>query len=383
MGIVIIGTGLAGYNTAREFRKHDTETPITLVTSDSGRAYYKPRLSNGYRKGDTLADLVQSSPQDLVAELAAQVRSHSAVTRIDREAKRVVLADGEQLDYERLVVATGADPIEPPLAGDGLDRVYQINDLDEYEVFRQAADGASRILIMGGGLIGCEFANDLADAGYSIEMVFPESLPLPKLLPEASGQALYDALEGLGVRFHTGRTVERVDRDGEGVAATLSDGAVIQADLVLSAIGLRPRTTLAAEAGLTTGQGITVDEQLATSDPSIYALGDCAEVCGYVLPYVMPLTNAAKALGPTLAGEPKAVNYPVMPVTVKTSCCQVVAWPPDADAEGEWHIDGVTPDLRAEFYDTEGNLAGFAFTGKRIKERMQLSKQMPALLPGG
>ena len=99
-----------------------------------------------------------------------------------------------------------------------------------------------------------------------------------------------------------------------------------------------------------------------------------------MLPYVMPLTNAAKALGPTLAGEPKAVDYPVMPVTVKTSCCQVVAWPPEADAEGEWHIDGEAPDWRAEFYDTEGHLAGFALTGKRIKERMQLSKQMPALI---
>jgi len=380
LGIVIIGTGLAGTYAARELRKYDAKTPVTLVTADSGRAYYKPRLSNGYRKGDAPADLVQSSPENLAAELDARVLPHTPVSRINRQVQRVELADGESLDYDRLVLATGADPIDPPLGGDALDRVYQINDLDDYEVFRQAADGASRILVMGGGLIGCEFANDLADAGYAIDMVFPESLPLSKLLPESPGRALCDALEGLGVRLNTGRTLERVDRDGEGVAATLSDGAVIQADLVLSAIGLRPRTALAAEAGLATERGITVDEYLATGDASIYALGDCAEVCGYVLPYVMPLTNAAKALGPTLAGAPKAVNYPVMPVTVKTSCCQVVAWPPDADAEGEWHIDGEAPDWRTEFHDTESNLAGFALTGKRIKERMQLSKQMPAVI---
>jgi len=133
-------------------------------------------------------------------------------------------------------------------------------------------------------------------------------------------------------------------------------------------------------ADLTKGRSITVDDYLVTSDPSVYALGDCAEVCGYVLPYVMPLTNAAKALGPNLAGEPTAVSYPVIPVTVKTSCCQGVAWPPEAGAQGGWRIDGEAPDLRAEFYDTNGDLTGFAVTGKRIKERMQLSKGMPALI---
>lgn len=382
MGIIIIGTGLAGYTTAREFRKHDTETAITLVTADSGRSYYKPRLSNGYRKGDTPADLVQAEPDAMAADLDARVITQDPVTSIDRDAFSVTLTSGASLSYDRLVLATGADPIAPPIEGDAADKVYQVNDLDEYETFRDAAHRASRVAIMGGGLIGCEFANDLAEAGYSVDMVFPEALPLPRLLPEMPGAALKDALEGIGVRCHTGRTVDRVDHAESGFVARLSDGATIDADIVLAAIGLRPRTGLADTAGLGTHRGITVDRHLKTSDPAIHALGDCAEVEGYVLPYVMPLTNAAKALGRTLAGEPTPVEYPVMPVTVKTSCCQVVAWPPENDSAGEWQFDGEAPDLRGEFRGSDGSLRGFVLTGKRIKERMSLSREMPLLIGG-
>jgi rubredoxin-NAD+ reductase len=382
LGIVIIGTGLAGYNTAREFRKNDGDTPLTLVTVDSGRSYYKPRLSNGYRKGDSPADLVQAEPDEMADDLGARVITEQSVAGIDRETKQVQLAGGEALAYDQLVLAMGADPIRPPLAGDGVDAVWQVNDLDDYEAFRRHGDKASSVLIMGGGLIGCEFANDLAEAGHHVDMVFPEATPLPKLLPATPAHSLHGALEGLGVGLHTGLTVDRVDRDGHGVAATLSDGRVMRADLALAAIGLSPRTALAAQVGLATERGIRVDEQLTTSDPSIYALGDCAEVCGYVLPYVMPLNNAAKALGKTLAGEPTPVDYPVMPVSVKTSCCQVVAWPPEPDTPGEWQFHGEAPDWRAEFRDGQGSLRGFALTGKRIKERMQLSKEMPALIGG-
>lgn len=381
MSIVIIGTGLGGYTTAREFRKHDTQTPLTIVTADSGRAYYKPRLSNAYRKGDAPRDLVQSAPDAMADEVDARVITHDAVTGVDRDNRQVTLASGERIGYQRLVLATGADPMTPALDGDGLNRVYQVNDLDEYESFRQAADPASRVLIMGGGLIGSEFANDLAEAGYDVAMVFPESLPLPKLLPATPGGALKQALEELGVSCYTGCTLERVDNHGEGVVATLSDGGKLSADLVLAAIGLRPRTGLADAAGLDTEHGIIVDRELTTSDPCIHALGDCAQVAGYVLPYVMPLTNAAKALGRTLAGEPTQVEYPVMPVTVKTSCCQVVAWPPGS-RDGEWQVDGEGRDLRCEYRDATGALLGFALTGKRIKERMTLTREMPPLIGG-
>ena len=380
MSIVIIGTGLGGYNTAKELRKHDTDTPLTLMTADSGRSYSKPMLSTGYRKEQTPADLVQGEPEAMAEQLDARVITGTPVEAIDRDASAVWLAGGETVPYDRLVLAMGADTFTPPVDGDAAGDIFQVNDLDQYERFREAAADARRVLIMGGGLIGCEFANDLREADYQVDMVFPEPLPLPRLLPERPAQALHEALTELGATLHTGVTVEAVNRSGDGLTATLSDGGTLEADLVLAAIGLKPRTALAEAAGLEVGQGIRVDRTLATSDPAIFALGDCAEVEGWVLPYVAPLTNAARALGQTLAGEVTPVNYPVMPVTVKTSCCQVVAWPPEPNTEGEWQFDGEGRDLRGEFRDAEGTLLGFALTGKRIKERMPLTKEMPGLL---
>lgn len=380
MGIVVIGTGLAGYTTARELRKHDQDTPLTLVSADSGRAYSKPLLSTGYRKEQQPSELVQAGPEAMAEELNATVMTATAVASLEPEQRRVRLTDGNTLAYDRLVLALGADPMTPRLGGDAADAVFQVNDLDQYERFRAAADPAQRILIMGGGLIGCEFANDLALAGYAVDLVFPEPWPLPRLLTETPGRALHEALVEQGVRVHSGGTLAAVDYAGEGLVATCDDGSRLEADVVLAAIGLRPRTNLAAAAGLDCGAGIRTDRWLASSDPAIAALGDCAEVGGYVLPYVAPINQAARALGRTLAGEPTPVHYPVMPVSVKTSCCPVVAWPPAADAAGTWSFDGDGRDLRGEFRDDQGALHGFVLTGKRIKERMSVTREMPPLL---
>ncbi|MCP1676752.1 rubredoxin-NAD+ reductase [Natronocella acetinitrilica] len=379
MSIVIIGTGLAGYTTAREFRKHDTDTSLTLVTADSGRAYSKPMLSTGYRKQQTPHDLVQSSPEEMARQLDATVLTDTRVEAILPDEGEVHLRDGKSIAFDKLVLALGADPVAPPIRGDAVDRIFQINDLDQYERFRKVGDHAGRVLVIGGGLIGCEFANDLREADRQVDLVFPEPLPLPLLLPDQSAEALRAALEDLGVVIHSERTVDRVDADGEQLTAKLSDGSTLQADTVLAAVGLRPRTELAEAAGLSVGKAIRVDRSLATSHPNVYALGDCAEVEGWVLPYVAPLTNAARALAKTLAGETTDVRYPVMPVNVKTSCCQVVAWPPAGGAEGVWQFDGEAPDIKAEFRGDGGTLLGFALTGKRIRERMALQKELPDL----
>lgn len=380
MSIVIVGTGLAGYNTAKSLRKHDASIPLTMVTADSGRSYSKPMLSTGLRKGQTPADLVQATPQEMAEQLDARVVTEAGVEAIDRAGRTLQLVSGEVIRYDRLVLATGADPLAPRIDGDAADRVLQVNDLEQYEAFRHAVADAQRVLIMGGGLIGCEFANDLAEAGYDVDLVFPEAAPLPRLLPERPAKALQAALEGLGVTVHTGVTLDAINSAEAGVMARLSDGRECQADVVLAAIGLQPRVALAQAVGLDVGQGIVVDRYLTTSDPAIHALGDCAEVEGYVLPYVAPLNNAAKALGATLAGDTTAVSYPVMPVMVKTSCCQVVAWPPAHGVAGEWHYDGEGQDLRGEFRDDDGTLLGFFLTGSRIKERMAVTREMPPLL---
>ncbi len=376
MGIVIIGTGLAGYGAAREFRRHDTGSPLTLVTAGVGEAYSKPALSTALRKGQQPDDLVQAEAEAMATELDAQVRTSTPVEHIDTERRRVHLASGEIIAYERLLLAVGADPAPAPLGGDGTDRVFRVNSLSEYRHLRTALADAQRVVIMGGGLVGCEFADDLARGGFEVELVHTGAYPLDGLLPDPAGAALGDALDGLGVVRHPGTTVEAVAQRGAGIEATLADGRRRPCGLVLSAVGLRPRIGLAEEAGLRVRRGICVDRWLATSDPHIHALGDCAEICGRVMPYVAPITYASRALGRTLAGEPTPAEFPVMPVSVKTGCLPTVVEPPDDPHAGQWHFDGTAPDLRGEFRDANGALTGFVLTGRRMRERMALTRAM-------
>ena len=161
----------------------------------------------------------------------------------------------------------------------------------------------------------------------------------------------------------------------------LSDGTHLESDVVLAAIGLRPRIGIAKDAGLKTNRGIVTDQSLRTSADNVYALGDCAEVQGHVLPYVLPLMASARALAKTLAGEPTPVSYGVMPVTIKTPACPVVVCPVPEELEGDWDTEEEGNTVKALFRDRDGNLRGYALTGDAVKEKMKLNKELPALMP--
>lgn len=383
--IVIIGTGLAGYGLAREIRKHDAQVPLLLITQDDGRAYSKPMLSTGFTKGADADALTQNDAGTMAANLNASVWTMTCVHEVDTRRKVLRLADRDtEVSYRALVFATGASVIEPPLVGDALDRVYSVNDLMDYASFREAIDThkVKRVAIIGGGLIGCEFANDLLNGGFDIDVVDPLNYCLPTLLPEPCGKAVQAGLEAKGVRFHFGPLVTEVNspQSGDHVTVTLSTGEQLEADIVVSAVGVRPRVDLAQSAGLNVNRGIVTDRYLLTSAEDVYAMGDCAEVEGHVLVYVAPLMAAARALGKTLAGEPTAVTYPPMPVTIKTPACPTVVAPPPRDADGAWDftLDGLN--TRAEFRNAAGDLLGFALTGDHVKEKMAMQKALPPIL---
>src|SRR5690606_18151736 len=171
--LVIIGTGLAGYNLAREFRKHDSETPLLLITADDGRSYSKPMLSTGFAMGKDADALGMLSAGQMAIQLNAEIRTRTRVTRLDPDNRRIWIGN-EPVCYRDLVLAWGAQPVRVPLAGDAADAVFPINDLLDYGRFREAAKGKRRVLILGAGLIGCEFANDLLQGGYEVELVAPD-----------------------------------------------------------------------------------------------------------------------------------------------------------------------------------------------------------------
>lgn len=377
--VVIVGTGLAGYNLAREFRKLDSETPLLLITADDGRSYSKPMLSTGFGKNKEADGLSMATPGAMAEQLKAEVRTHTRISGIDPGHKQLWIGE-EAVPYRDLILAWGAQTVQVPVEGDAQDAIFPINDLEDYARFRAAAAGKRRVLILGAGLIGCEFANDLIAGGYDVELVAPCEQIMPTLLHPAAATAVQSALEGLGARFHLGPVLTRLQRTQEGLQAHLSDGSVIPCDVVVSAIGLRPRIDVAAAAGIRVNRGIEVDRLLKTSHANIFALGDCAEVEGLSLLYVMPLMSCARALAQTLAGNPTAVSYGAMPITVKTPVCPLVVSPVPRGHEGVWSVEGAGADIKALCRDADGKLLGYALTGEAVREKLALNKELPALL---
>jgi rubredoxin-NAD+ reductase len=192
--IVVLGSGLAGYTLVRELRKLDRDAEIILISRDSGDYYSKPMLSNAFAQGKDAAALVNTAAAEMAKQLDFTLRYYTEVLGIDREHKQLQTSAG-MIEYGRLVLALGADPIRLPLQGDAADAVMSVNDLADYAKFREAIESATRgtkhiamhIAIMGGGLIGCEFANDLAAAGYAVTVIDPTAYPLSGLMPEQAG----------------------------------------------------------------------------------------------------------------------------------------------------------------------------------------------------
>ncbi len=333
--VIIIGSGIGGYTVAREFRKLDAETPVVIISTDHGGFYSKPMLSNALATGKTPASILNASAEKMAAQLKLTIRPYSRVTAVDASGKTVTLEGGEKLSYSRLVLALGADAIRLPLEGGGAGDILSVNDLDDYGRFRNVLEGKKEVTILGAGLIGCEFANDLTMAGYRVRVI--------------------------DIR-------------------TLANGEIIRTDVVLSAVGLRPRTALAQAAGIAVNRGISVNRSLQTGYADIYALGDCAEVEGRVLPYVMPIMHAARGLAATLAQTLTPVRYPAMPVLVKTPACPAVVSPPDAGKQGEWLVEEDENGVKALFQSLEGELLGYALLGISTKEKNALAAQLPAVM---
>jgi rubredoxin-NAD+ reductase len=375
--IVIVGSGLAGYTLLKEIRKRDTASPVTLVTADDGAFYSKPNLSNALATGRTAAALASATAEKMAAEQNATVLAHTRVTAIDTQGQRIH-TDGGELEYSRLVLALGADPFPHGLAGSGAASVMAVNDLADYAVFRRAIDGKQRITVLGGGLIGCEFANDLVHAGFAVDVVHLGAWPLERLLPVEAGQRLADSLAALGVTWHFGRSGKSVEQTATGYQIVLDNGDLLEADAVLSAIGLRPRTQLAQAAGIPVGRGIQTNGLLETGAANVYAMGDCAEVDGLNLPYVQPLMVQARALAATLTGTPTPVAYPAMPVMVKTPAHPVAVLPPRIGAAGGWKVECSNTGVCALHVDAAGRLQGFALTGSETGRRNALVKELAA-----
>ncbi|WP_111884431.1 MULTISPECIES: NAD(P)/FAD-dependent oxidoreductase [unclassified Acinetobacter] len=386
--IVIIGSGMAGYAVAREFRKLNTELELIMICADDAINYAKPTLSNALVGNKTPEQIPLGDAEKMSAQLNMQIINKSWVKSIDAAKHELTIEsqNGTQTQlYSKLVLAVGANPIRLAISGDGSEDIHVVNNLDHYKAFRKqlAAREDKRVVILGAGLIGCEFANDLQNTGAKVSVVDLAPQPLGRLLPSHVAAKFQSNLEETGIQFVLGTTVEKVSRIENGdYQVSLANGQSLVADVVLSAIGLQPEINLAKQAGIHTSRGVLTNKSLETNLADIYAVGDCAEVNGTLLPYVMPIMQQARALAKTLNGEHTAVHYPAMPVAVKTPAAPLTVLPAPIDVETQWETEELEDGMIARAIDQDGVLRGFVLLGATAgKQRLTLTKQVPDLIP--
>lgn len=387
--IVIIGSGMAGYAAAREFRKLNTEQELIMICADDAANYAKPTLSNAFTGKKAPEQIALGDAAKMAAQLNMKIVNHTLVKSIEAQAHQLHLENAAGAasvqDYSKLVLAVGANPIRLAIAGDGSDDIHVVNSLNDYKAFRAHIDECheKRVVILGAGLIGCEFANDLQNTGHSVTVIDLAPQPLGRLLPAHAAEVFKENLEKTGIHFVLGTTVEKVSKDQHGsYFVTLASGQSLKADAVLSAIGLQPNTALAKAANIHTRRGVVTNAGLETSQAGIYAMGDCAEVNGTLLPYVMPIMQQARALAKTLNGEQTAVHYPAMPVAVKTPAAPLTVLPAPVDADVSWETEELEDGMLAKAVDADGTLRGFVLLGATAgKQRLALTKLVPDLIP--
>lgn len=363
--VVIIGSGHAGYQLASALRNQSADIPITLFTADDGAFYSKPALSNALALGKSHDDLIRESALSWERRLNIRVYPHTRIQHIDRLNKKLYTTIGEYT-YGRLVLATGATPIAIPIEGEQ-SALFSINDLADYKNFRTQLVNKKHVTILGDGLIGCEFANDLAAHGLNVAVVGLGQWAMERLIPEPLGRALQQALNNIGVDWKLKNSITSIQKNGDRYNLVLQDGQHIETDLVLSAVGLRPNIALAQSAGLMTGRGIRTDLDHVTSDPAIYALGDCAEVDGQWSPYINPINQAIPALVNSLLGKPTPAELKATPILVKTPILPLSVLP--TVGLGKWHVEQYGDELAAGFYDAAGALKGFALLGASLQSQ--------------
>jgi rubredoxin-NAD+ reductase len=196
------------------------------------------------------------------------------------------------------------------------------------------------------------------------------------MLAEPAAEGLKTALANAGVEWHLGTNATRLSHSGSGYEVILADGSRIAADLILSAIGLIPNTQLASDCGIKVNRGIVVDANLESSAEKVFALGDCAEIFGTVLPFVMPIMHAAKALAKTLSGTKTKVEFPPMPIIVKTPAYPIAILPPPAREQGQWYFDTRDNGVHGEFRNVAKQLRGFCLSGALAAQRNALLKEI-------
>src|SRR4051794_23595400 len=273
---VIVGAGAAGAKAAEALREEGFDGRLVLVGSEAAPPYARPPLSKGYLRGELDRRRITLHDEGFYAAAGIDLRLARTAERLDLPGRRVVLDDGEALRFDRLLLATGAQPRRLPIPGAELEGVHVLRDLEDADALRARLDRGGSVVVVGAGWLGCEFAASARQRGLAVTVVDPAAAPLERVLGAEVGSRFRDLHADHGVRMRLGTGVEAFEGATAVERVRTTDGAVIDCDFAVAAVGVEPRTALAAEAGIAVANGIPVDERLRTSAPGVFAAGDIA-----------------------------------------------------------------------------------------------------------
>ncbi|MEV0620794.1 FAD-dependent oxidoreductase [Nonomuraea sp. NPDC050404] len=295
MRLIVVGNGMAGSRLVSEVRARDPHMKITVFGAETCQPYNRVLLSN-VLAGSSRPEQVRLLDPSWYEAHNVEAAFGSAVAHIDRDTGHVVTSDGRREPYDLLVLATGSDAIVPPIPG--VERAIPFRTLEDCERIMESAEHAGRAVVIGGGLLGIEAARGLAGRGLPVTLLHLAGHLMERQLDVEAGEVLGETLAGLGVETRTGVAASGVEEHG----VRLDDGELVRGDLVILACGVRPVTGLAAEAGLEVRRGVVVDDELRTDDPSIFAIGECAEHEGMVYGLVAPAWEQAAVAADVITG---------------------------------------------------------------------------------
>jgi nitric oxide reductase FlRd-NAD(+) reductase len=373
-GIVIIGSGFAARQLVKNIRKQDAAVPLTLIAADSIDEYNKPDLSHVVSRGQTAADLTLQTAGEFAEQYNLNLFPQTWVSDIDAQAK-VVKSQDREWHYDKLVLATGASTIVPPVPGKEL--MLTLNSQQEFGAAQSTLRDAQRVLIIGGGLIGSELAMDFSRAGKAVTVVDNSACILASLMPPEVSSRLQHRLTDMGVHLLLKTQLQSLAKTTTGIVAQFDRNRQVEVDAVVAATGLRPETALARRAGVEINRGVKVNSAMQTSNPDIYALGDCAEINGAVLPFLQPILLSAMCLAKNLLGQNGELKLPHMLVKVKTPDLPLHLAGETRRQDLDWTIATSAQGMLAQGYDDNQQLRAFVVSEERMKEAFSLLKLLP------
>jgi NADPH-dependent 2,4-dienoyl-CoA reductase/sulfur reductase-like enzyme len=270
--IVIVGGGAAGFAAAEMLRRRGFDGELTMLSADDAAPYDRPNVSKDYLAGQAPEEWMPLKGPEFYTDNRIDLHLRTMVSRIDVDAQHIIDAEGQAFAFDRLLIATGSEPVRLSIPGVAQPHVFTLRSLADSRAIIKRAEGAKTAVVLGASFIGLEVAAALRTRGIQVKVVAPDALPMEKVLGPDFGRSVQSLHEQNGVEFHLRETAARIDRD----RVILNGGGSLNADLVVAGVGVRPRIALAEAAGLRIDRGILVDEHLETNVSGIFAAGDIA-----------------------------------------------------------------------------------------------------------